>query len=119
MKVEKKVNSEKYIQAVGRRKTSIARVRLFVESDKTGFAVNDKDLATYFPTEELQRIVMDPLTKSKISIKYRITAKIKGGGIHSQAEAFRHGISRTLILHDVELRKKLKKLVFCIRNNSQ
>lgn len=107
-KSKKTENSEKYIEAVGRRKTSIARVRI-TPSSKTSFIVNQKDLHVYFPVAEMQDIVKQPFTEAKISEKFKVSAKIVGGGIHSQAEAMRHGIARALVLHAGELRKTLKK----------
>jgi len=98
----------KYFEAVGRRKTSIARVRLH-PSTKTSFVLNDKELADYFPTEELQKIAHAPFVVSTPAEKFKVTAKIEGGGIHSQAEALRHGIARALIVYDIELRGKVKK----------
>jgi len=106
---------QEYFEAVGRRKTSIARVRLFPVSSKTehSILVNDKQMKVYFPSMELQNIIEEPL---KISGKFRISAKIKGGGIHSQAEAMCHGISRALIKFNPELRKNLKKAEFLKRD---
>ena len=103
-----------YIEAVGRRKTSVARVRYFAKSDK-GILINDKKLNDYFPTDELRGIVESPLKKAKIE-KYEITARLSGGGIHSQAEALRHGISRALIESNAELRGELKPLGFLMRD---
>jgi len=113
--VIKKTTEGKYVEAVGRRKTSTARVRLHPGS-KASFLVNDRDVKNYFPTEELQRTVSDPFTKTKIADKYDITVKVQGGGIHSQAEAIRLGISRALTLTDDELRGKLKTLGFLKRD---
>jgi small subunit ribosomal protein S9 len=98
----------KYFEAVGRRKTAVARVRLFVGA-KTSFEINDKDLATYFPTEEMQKIAHAPFVVATPADKFKVTAKIQGGGIHSQAEALRHGIARALLVYDIELRGKVKK----------
>jgi len=114
MTTTKKENN-RYIETVGRRKTSVARVRI-TESTKTNFTVNDRDLSSYFPTNELQAIVHDALVKSKIPTKFSISALITGGGIHAQAEALRHGISRALIIHDEELRSTLKKFGFLKRD---
>lgn len=105
----------RYIATVGRRKTSIARVRI-TEQSKNSYKVNNKDLATYFPTKELQLIVEDAIAKSKIASKFHVEALLTGGGIHSQAEALRHGISRALVAYDMELRKRLKKLGFLKRD---
>jgi small subunit ribosomal protein S9 len=101
---------EKYFEAVGRRKTSIARTRLFLNSkQEIPFLVNQKPLEEYFQTKELQQIVFAPLKITDYLTKFKISIKVKGGGIVSQAEAVRHGIARSLILFDSSLRKKLKK----------
>ncbi|MCX6731617.1 MAG: 30S ribosomal protein S9 [Candidatus Parcubacteria bacterium] len=106
----------KYFEAKGRRKTSTARVRFFSGGDSS-FLVNDKKLEVYFPTKELQSIAEEPLKKIKIEKKFKISAKIKGGGIHSQAEALRHGISRALIKFNSEFRKNLKTEGFLTRDS--
>ena len=106
---------EKYIEAIGRRKTASARVRI-VEAPKISVTINDRTLEDYFKTEELRGIVNDPFAQSKITHKFKITAKIVGGGIHSQAEALRHGIARALVSYDAELRKKIKQLGFLKRD---
>lgn len=103
-----------YIEAIGRRKTSVARVRFFVKADG-GITINGKKLNEYFPTDELRGIVESPMKKAKLG-KYEITARLSGGGIHSQAEALRHGISRALIEANAELRKELKPLGFLMRD---
>ena len=112
---EKKASKEAYFEAVGRRKTSIARVRMF-EAPKNSFTVNDKDIETYFPTETLRMTVKEPMVKSKVNKKFRVTVLLKGGGISSQAGAMRHGISRALLVFDSELRKKLKQAGFIKRD---
>ena len=86
--------TEKYIEAVGRRKTSVARVRL-TPSPKTTFSINNKELESYFTTQELQTIAKQPF--AEIPLKFKVSARISGGGIHSQAEALRHGVARALI----------------------
>ena len=100
--------NKKYIEAVGRRKTAVARVRIYPKN-KGGFSVNEKEMAVYFPTKELQLIVEEPFAKVLPEEKFMISVKVQGGGVHSQAEAVRHGIARTLIKFDAELRKTLKK----------
>ena len=106
---------QKYIEALGRRKTSTARVRLF-EDKKTSFSINNRDLEEYFPQEELQETVKETLSESGIDKKFFISAQIKGGGVSSQAEALRHGISRALIEIEPDLRNKLKKAGFLKRD---
>lgn len=110
-----KKNNDKYIEAVGRRKTAVARVRIF-ESSKNSFAINDKELQIYFPTQSLQRIVKSPIEKVGLDSKFKIEAFIKGGGINSQAEAMRHGISRAVVKWNGELRKEVKQLGFLKRD---
>ena len=113
--MEPKKTKTKYIEAVGRRKTSTARVRL-TEGAKQAITINDKDLKDYFATDELQKTVNDPFTKTKVAGKFDITVHVNGGGSHSQAEAIRHGITRTLVEYDEELKSKLKKLGFLKRD---
>ena len=116
--MEKK-NKEKYIEAVGRRKTSTARVRI-TESSKTSFLINGKDSKEYFKTEGERRLIQDPLIKGvvagKTGLKWSVEVHVIGGGTHSQAEAVRHGLARALISHDLELRPKLKTLGFLKRD---
>lgn len=97
---------EKYIEAVGRRKTSIARVRI-TPSSKSSYKINERDLATYFPTEELRKIVEEAIGKVK-DAHFAVSAQIKGGGIHSQAEALRHGLARALVTHSLGSKSVLK-----------
>ncbi|HEY4496467.1 MAG TPA: 30S ribosomal protein S9 [Candidatus Paceibacterota bacterium] len=105
----------RYLEAVGRRKTSIARVRLFAGKTTT-VSVNEKPLAKYFPTKELQDIPMEPLKELKLSEHFVISVKVKGGGSHSQAEAIRHGLARTLVAYDINWRKTLKPAGFMKRD---
>lgn len=107
--------SEKYIEAVGRRKTSIARVRL-IKASKRSLTVNDKPLEEYFPTATLQRSVLSPLIDEGIDRVYTVTVKVTGGGIASQAIAVRHGISRALVKEDGALRGELKSKGFLTRD---
>jgi len=105
----------RYLEAVGRRKTSIARVRLFA-SKTTAMSINEKPLAKYFPTKELQDIAIESLKELKLSEHFDISVKVKGGGSHSQAEAIRHGLARTLVAYDVDSRKILKPAGFLKRD---
>lgn len=107
--------STKYFEAVGRRKTAVARVRLFPAA-KSGYEVNDRTLEAYFPVREMQMIAMDAITKGKAAEKFHITAKVSGGGVAAQAEAMRLGIARALLVYDIQLRGGLKKLGFLKRD---
>jgi len=104
-----------YIETIGRRKEASARVRL-TSNSKTEVLVNDRTEAVYFPTDELRAIIHEAFEVAEAGAKFKVTARVKGGGIHAQAEAVRHGISRALVLHNEELRKKLKKAGFLKRD---
>lgn len=108
----------RYIEAVGRRKTAIARVRI-TPATKSSFTVNDKELKEYFVTEELRMIAEEAVTKSEIAEKFSVTVQVIGGGIHAQAEAVRHGLSRTLVERDEQVKNTLKKLGFLKRDSRQ
>ncbi len=105
----------KYIGTVGRRKTATARVRI-VPASKMSYSVNEKPLADYFKTIELQKVITDVFTKGKIEEKFSITAVVTGGGVSSQAQAVRHGISRALIEFNQEVKGDLKKLGYLKRD---
>lgn len=108
-------SSKRYIEAVGRRKTATARVRI-VESSKNSFLINDKSPQDYFKVNELVDVATEALDKSKTPTHFSVTAKINGGGASSQAEALRLGISRALVKYDEDLRKKIKALGFLKRD---
>ncbi|HEU0085521.1 MAG TPA: 30S ribosomal protein S9 [Candidatus Paceibacterota bacterium] len=120
-KTTEKKSKDSYIEAVGRRKTSTARVRIF-SAGKNSFSVNGKDAKEYFQTEEARRLVQDPLikglsaTEGKAPTKWKVEAKVVGGGAHSQAEAVRHGLARALVESDLELRTPMKSLGFLKRD---
>ncbi|MBR3567794.1 MAG: 30S ribosomal protein S9 [Salinivirgaceae bacterium] len=102
------------INAVGRRKSAIARVYL---SQGTGnVTVNGKDFKEYFPIETLQYIVMQPFGVLSLNGKFDVKATIDGGGVKGQAEAVRLGITRALMKFDEENRKPLKAAGFVTRD---
>jgi len=101
-------NKQKYFEAVGRRKTSVARVRIS-EGPKTEFIINGKALNNYFPTKEMQNNLWEPFEKSNPAKKFAVSAKVSGGGLSSQAGALRLGLSRALVKFDESLRASLKK----------
>jgi len=114
LQAKKPLKKEKFFEAIGRRKTAVARVRL-IKGDK-GISINDKLLEKYFPTQELQQIVVAPLKKLNCFDDFKVIARIKGGGVHAQAEALRHGIARALLLFDQNFRKPLKGAGFLTRD---
>ncbi|PCI30092.1 30S ribosomal protein S9 [Candidatus Wolfebacteria bacterium] len=104
-----------YLEAVGRRKQAVARIRL-TEGSKQSFLINEsKDLATYFPTKHLQMVATQALDESE-GQKFAVSAHVRGGGVSAQAEAVRHGIARALLKFDLELRKGLKAKGFLTRD---
>lgn len=105
----------KYFEAVGRRKTSIARVRLY-PAEKRAITVNGKEGERYFQTRELQKILNDPFERAPISQQFEVAVKVRGGGVHSQAEAVRHGVTRAVLKYDGELRKVIKPWGFITRD---
>jgi small subunit ribosomal protein S9 len=107
--------TERYFEAVGRRKTAAARVRLFTRGEKE-FLVNDKPYQLYFPTLDLQKIATESLEKMNCLDRFRISVKARGGGLHAQAEAVRHGIARALVKFNPNFRKRLKKAGFLTRD---
>lgn len=117
--MEKKTTKEKeYFRAIGRRKTSTAVVRLYKASKNT-YTINGKDLTEYFKTADLKKIVTSAIETATPAEKFEIIVTTKGGGIHSQAEAVRHGISRALVKDDAELRSVLKKAKMLKRDPRQ
>ena len=96
------------IQATGRRKTSISRVRLFPKGDGS-IQINERSVEEYFPRDTLRAMVLRPLLVSEYSKGVSVKGRVNGGGIASQAGAFAHGISRALLKLNPELRGALKK----------
>jgi len=109
---------KKYFRAIGRRKTATAVVRL-IKATKNSYTINGKDFTEYFPTAELKKIITGAFETATPSEKFEVIVTTKGGGIHAQAEAVRHGISRSLVLHDSELRSVLKKAKMLKRDPRQ
>ena len=106
---------ERYIEAVGRRKTAIARARL-TPSARTIVSINNKEAGKYFFTEALHAAALEPFLKVSLPTQFAITVVVKGGGPAGQAIAVRHGISRALIEYDINLRGALKKEGFLKRD---
>lgn len=108
--------TEKYYEAVGRRKTATARVRLYTKGDKE-FMVNGHPFGLYFKGAEFKNVVESPLVKMNCTDRFRVTAIVKGGGVNAQAEALRHGITRALVLFNADFKKRLKKSGYLTRDS--
>lgn len=114
--IVKEKNGAEYYEGVGRRKTSVARVRLY--NKKNGSAsINGKKIEQYFLTEALQKTAISPLDKMKSLDRFEIKVVVKGGGINSQAEAVRHGIARALVVFNQEYKKRLRKAGLLTRDS--
>lgn len=110
-----KAPTGKYIEAVGRRKTAIARVRLFAGTGK--MTVNDKAGKEYFGLSRLVADALAPLTTLKIGGEWDVTAHVSGGGIHAQAGAVRLGVARALVEKNAEWKKMLRVYGFMTRDS--
>ena len=115
-KIKKIKKVSPYFEAIGRRKTAVARVRLQAQ-DAGEFLINDKPLEKYFPAPGLQQTAKESLVKMGLLGKFKVSVKVKGGGLHAQAEAVRHGISRALVKFDSSYRQILKKAGFLTRDS--
>lgn len=101
-------------QGTGRRKKSIARVRLMPGTGS--ITINKRDLSDYFGVETLKMIVKAPLVLTDTASKFDVLVSVRGGGTTGQAGAIRHGIARALIKADADLRPALKKASFLTRD---
>ena len=101
----------------GRRKSSVARVRLVPGEGKV--TINGRDMEEYFGLKTLELIVRQPLALTEMADKYDVVASVSGGGASGQAGAIRHGIARALLEVDGELRSALKKAGFLTRDSRE
>ncbi|MDO4778378.1 MAG: 30S ribosomal protein S9 [Tissierellia bacterium] len=102
-------------QGTGRRKTSVARVRIL--PGKGEFKVNKKNLEDYFAYQTLIDLAKSPLTLTENEGSYDVFVNVKGGGFTGQAGAIRHGLSRALLEADAELKAELKRAGFLTRDS--
>ena len=99
--------SNPYFYGTGRRKESVARVRVYAGTGKV--TINDRDIDDYFGLDTLKLIVNQPLVLTNTKEKFDIVCRVNGGGVSGQAGAIRHGIARALLQYDASLRPILKK----------
>ncbi|HEX3026445.1 MAG TPA: 30S ribosomal protein S9 [Clostridia bacterium] len=107
-------NDKPYFYGTGRRKKSIARVRLYPGTGS--ITINGRDIDDYFGLETLKLIVRQPMVVSNTLGRFDIIAKVSGGGVSGQAGAIRHGLSRALLQTGEDLRGVLKKAGFLTRD---
>jgi len=118
--IPKAVVSERYVSAVGRRKTAVARVRLYssntTEEGSEETLINKRSVRDYFGTTALENIALAPLKAAGLIDAFRVSVVARGGGLHSQADAVKLGVARCLIKSDPLLRPTLKALGFLTRD---
>ena len=107
-------SAKPYFYGTGRRKSSVARVRLYPGTGK--ITINNRDIDDYFGLETLKLIINQPFGVTNTMGKFDIVANVNGGGISGQAGAIRHGVSRALLLADDTYRPLLKKAGFLTRD---
>ena len=108
-------NTRPYFYGTGRRKKSVARVRLYAGTGKV--TINGRDINDYFGLETLKLIVRQPLELTGTTEKFDVECRVGGGGVTGQAGAIRHGVSRALLQYNSdELRPLLKKAGFLTRD---
>ena len=103
-----------YFYGTGRRKSSVARVRIYQGTGKV--TINDRDIDEYFGLDTLKMVVRQPLNTTGTIGKVDIVATVTGGGVTGQAGAIRHGISRALLEMNAEYRPALKAAGFLTRD---
>lgn len=121
--IETNIKKEKYFEARGGRKESIARVRLYTkkasdmtDEEKALVIVNGKDYREYFNDTTSWSVIEAPLRKLKSVNRFKVSVVVHGGGKSGQADAIKHGIARALVKFDNNFRKKLKKSGFLTRD---
>lgn len=105
---------DKYIEGIGRRKTSVARVR--VTEGKGTVTINDKKLEEFFTVPRLRDYVLSPLKQLGIE-SVGVSVHVNGGGIAGQAQAIRHGLARAIVIRDEGFRGQLRTLGFLTRDS--
>ena len=108
-------SKKKYFYGTGRRKSSVARVRVY-ENGNGSIIINGRDINDYFGLDTLKLIVRQPLVATELLGKVDIEATVVGGGVTGQAGAIRHGVSRALLLVNAEYRPALKAAGFLTRD---
>ena len=108
-------SKRKYYYGTGRRKSSVARVRVY-ENGTGAITINGRDIDNYFGLDTLKMVVRQPLATTDLLGKVDVVVTVCGGGVTGQAGAIRHGISRALLLVNAEYRPALKAAGFLTRD---
>lgn len=115
----KVTKAEKYFAGVGRRKTSVAQVRIFSDDKATDaeITINDRKMKDYFPVASQQAIILAPFKTTGTHGKFRMSVVVRGGGVTGQMEAICLGISRALVKADETLKKALRDKGYLTRDS--
>lgn len=116
VKAAPKTKTAHYFYANGKRKTAVSSVRLF-PNGKGAITINGRTFENYFPLQLDQDKVLSPFRVTNTLSQFDVSAMLQGGGVHSQAEALRHGIAKALLAYSVDLRGNLKPLGFLTRDS--
>ncbi len=108
-------SKKKYSYGTGRRKSSVARVRVY-ENGTGSIIINGRDIDNYFGLETLKLVVRQPLVATDLVGKVDVVVTVAGGGVSGQAGAIRHGLSRALVAQNAEFRPTLKAAGFMTRD---
>ena len=108
-------SKRKYNYGTGRRKSSVARVRVY-ENGTGAITINGRDIDDYFGLDTLKLVVRQPLVTTDLVEKVDVVVTVAGGGVSGQAGAIRHGISRALVAQNAEFRPALKAAGFMTRD---
>ena len=108
-------SKRKYFYGTGRRKSSVARVRVY-ENGTGSITINGRDIDNYFGLDTLKMVVRQPLVSTDLMGKVDVVVTVCGGGVTGQAGAIRHGISRALLVANAEYRPTLKAAGFLTRD---
>ena len=100
---------QQYFYGTGKRKTAIARVRLYPTTETGPMLVNNKLVEDYFNWLPWQVVINEPFRVTNLNNRFQLVAKVTGGGVNAQAEAIRHGIARALIAYDENLKATLRR----------
>ncbi len=109
-------SQQQYYSGTGKRKTAIAKVRLYLD-DGGPIIVNGKTMEEFFNWNPWQLEIKEPFRATDTVNRFRVVARVLGGGVHAQAQAIRHGIARALVVYDESLKPTLRQAGFITRDS--
>ena len=109
-------SQQEYYYGTGKRKTAIAKVRLYLD-DGGPIIVNGKTMEEFFNWNPWQLEITEPFRATDTVNRFRVVARVLGGGVHAQAQAIRHGIARALVVYDESMKPSLRQAGFITRDS--